>query len=477
MKHVKNGNNNIPRVMIAAAGSGSGKTVITCALLEILKNRGYSPISFKCGPDYIDPMFHRTVLGIDSHNLDMYLAGAEGVRDVFDRAVSGSGCDSSVIEGVMGIYDGMKPGSLDGSCYETAGITQTPIILIVDAAGVGQTVVSLIKGVLADDPMQLIKGVILNRMSDAFYEKIRPHLREELSEIRPDVAVLGHIPKSDEFALESRHLGLKLPAEVEDIREKIERIAKIVEKECDIDAVVKVMLSAQTDEHVSCSQPHDESTGSLQYRGVTISPETSSRALDGLTVAVARDEAFCFYYPENLAYLGQLGAKITYFSPIRDAKIPDGTDAILIGGGYPELYLEELQSNRSMLESVGTAIEKGIPSIAECGGFMYLHRMIEDAEGRQYAMAGVIDGICRYTGHLVNFGYTQIKEVREDLACDFREALVGMRGHEFHYYESTADGNDATLCKPSSGRTYKGMHIGSDRLWGWPHLWYPGLVK
>jgi cobyrinic acid a,c-diamide synthase len=413
-------------------------------------------------------MFHRTVLGIDARNLDTYLAGVEGVRDVFDAAVSEGGCASAVIEGVMGIYDGMKPGALSGSCYETAGITQTPIVLIVDASGVGQTVVSLIKGVLADDSTHLIKGVILNRMSDTFYENLGPYLCRELSDTRPDVTVLGHIPKSEEFTLESRHLGLKLPGEIEDIREKIAGFAQIVEANCDIEELIGMMgvakaVPAKTNSEKSNCKPNQMRA---RFRGNCFNREHIRN------LAVARDDAFCFYYPENLSFLERLGVKITYFSPIHDAKLPDGTDAILLGGGYPELYLEELSNNRSMLESVRSAIENGIPSIAECGGFMYLHRMIEDAEGRQYEMAGVIDGICRYTGHLVNFGYTEIKEVREDVACDFREALVGMRGHEFHYYESTADGSDAILCKPSTGRIYAGMHIGPTHMWGWPHFYY-----
>ena len=174
------------------------------------------------------------------------------------------------------------------------------------------------------------------------------------------------------------------------------------------------------------------------------------------TFAVARDEAFCFYYPENLQYLEHLGAKIVYFSPIHDKKLPDGTDAILLGGGYPELYLEELARNGSMLDSVRDAIGGGTPSIAECGGFMYLHRMVEDAKGKQYELAGLIDGECRYTGHLVNFGYTQIKALKEDVAGDFREALTGMRGHEFHYYDSTANGSDAIYVNHQPGVHMRG---------------------
>ena len=186
--------------------------------------------------------------------------------------------------------------------------------------------------------------------------------------------------------------------------------------------------------------------------------------LHNKTLAVARDEAFCFYYPENLRFLEECGIKLIEFSPIRDKRIPDEADALLFGGGYPELYLEELSENTSMLGSIRIAIKNGVPSIAECGGFMYLHKGIEDRDKKMYDMVGVIDGVCSYTGHLVNFGYTVIAEGPED--------LTGMRGHEFHYYESSAPGNDAILCKPSTGQRYEGMYITSTRLWGWPHFYY-----
>ncbi len=227
----------IKKVMIAAASSGSGKTVITCALLQILKDRGLDPLSFKCGPDYIDPMFHRTVLGVDSHNLDTFLAGRDGVRDVFERARNSS-AHFAVIEGVMGIYDGLRPDSIEGSCYEIAQITDTPIILVVNAAGAGRTVISQIKGILADDKDRLIRGIILNRMSDAFYDKLRPVLQEELSGIRGDIRLLGHIPKTGSISLESRHLGLKLPGEIENLKDQIGAFAKVLEENCDIDAII-----------------------------------------------------------------------------------------------------------------------------------------------------------------------------------------------------------------------------------------------
>ena len=442
--------------MIAAASSGSGKTMITCALLQILKDEGLNPVAFKCGPDYIDPMFHRKVLGIDSKNLDTFLAGPNGVRSIVSSAAADE--HFAVIEGVMGIYDGLSPASDEGSCYEIARITNTPIILVVNAAGIGRTIISLIKGILADDSEHLIRGIILNKISDAFYEKLRPYLHEEIAKERSDVAILGHIGKCDDISLDSRHLGLKMPDEIDDFKARICRFAKIMQKGCDLKAILDLMDSGAA--QAVSSKTRSRSSGTL---GSTLADRT---------LAVARDEAFCFYYPENLEFLEDLGMKIVYFSPIHDEKVPEGADALLLGGGYPELYLEELAGNESMLRSVRQAIENGKPSVAECGGFMYLHKEICDKSSKAYKMAGVIDGKCRYTGHLVNFGYMQIADVHGPVADDFRKVITGLRGHEFHYYESTAPGDGATIYRPNSGQSYEGMYIDRNRLWGWPHLYY-----
>ncbi len=395
--------------MIAAASSGSGKTMITCALLQILKDRGLDPVSLKCGPDYIDPMFHRTVLGIDSYNLDTFLAGEDGVREVFADAISSQEHKSAVIEGVMGIYDGMKPDSVEGSCYEIAGITNTPIILVVNASGVGRTVISLIKGILADDGLHLIRGIILNRMSDAFYEKIRQPLSDEISKIRDDTVILGHIPKCKDIGIESRHLGLKMPGEIEGIREKIRIFSEIVYENVDFQTLIHMTradegISSKTRSR-SCSAAADARFAedlAKRRRLHTVFSEIPHRAhpagtffsaLKGNILAIARDEAFCFYYPENLSFLEKCGCKLIEFSPIRDKRIPDGADALLFGGGYPELYLDELSENTLMLESIRIAIKNGMPSIAECGGFIYLHKCIEDRDKKMYDMVGVIDGV------------------------------------------------------------------------------------
>ncbi len=454
MKNNNTKSNKTPRFMIAAASSGSGKTVITCALLEILKRRGSTPCSFKCGPDYIDPMFHEKVLGIKGCNLDSFFEDEAGIR----RLVSKASGDISVIEGVMGIYDGKGVGSLEGSCYEIAKMTATNIILIVNAKGIGQTVISVIKGILADDAEGLIKGIILNRMSKGFYEKLRPHLLEELCRVRADVRLIGFITEDEAFSLKSRHLGLTMPQEVADLSVKIAKSADIISENCDIEALIDIPKSSDPVVYAAPS--------------VSVSKPECNRK-----IAIARDEAFCFYYRENIRLLEELGAKIVYFSPLRDRKLPDGTEGIIIGGGYPELFLERLAKNHSMKDSIRDAVKKGIPSAAECGGFMYLHDMIVSPDGNEYEMCGIVNGRCTYTGHLVNFGYTQIQSIKgseQDGLCKY---LPGMRGHEFHYYESTCSGSDAILCKLSTGRTYEGMHIGPDHAWGWPHLYYRSIFR
>ena len=472
MDRTEGSNNRIQKIMIAAAASGSGKTVITCGLLEALKRRGYDPVSFKCGPDYIDPMFHRLVLGIESQNLDTYLAGANGVKAVVEEALKDAGDKGNgiaVMEGVMGIYDGMSPDSVKGSCYEIAEITHTPIILTVNAQGVGRTVISLIKGILADDGEHLIKGIILNRMSESYYDKILPHLRDEIAALRDDVYIIGHIPKSDDMQLLSRHLGLILPGESDDIKQKVGKITDTVEEYCDIDLMIRAAES--TGKMIEDKNPVPEN----DLYGKTYTGSTSDHKVK---LAVARDEAFCFYYGQNLKLMERSGVKIDYFSPIHDKTIPDGVSGILLGGGYPELHLKELASNDTMLRSIRDAIDSGMPSLAECGGFMYLHDAIEGPDKKVYNMVGMIDGVCRYTGHLVDFGYAGIAGYRNappkaGRSDDFIRSLCGMRGHEFHYYDSSSEEKDMVLEKASTGLRYDGMIAGDCSLWGFLHLYYP----
>ncbi|MBO4375351.1 MAG: cobyrinate a,c-diamide synthase [Lachnospiraceae bacterium] len=439
----------VNRIMIAAPKSGSGKTTVTCALLEALKNRGLAPVSFKCGPDYIDPLFHKKVLGVEGRNLDIFFSGEAGVR----KAVSA--CSRyAVAEGVMGIYDGMRAASVHGSCYEIASVTDTPIVLTVDASGIGRTVISIIKGILADDTNRLIKGIILNRISEGFYNDLKSVLEQELAGIGGDIRLLGFFPQNCDVTVSSRHLGLMLPGEIEDLHGRITAAAELLEKNVDMDGLLNIMESATTITDVS---------------GDDACPAEDT----GLTLAVAYDEAFCFYYRDNLDAFEKRGVKIKFFSPLKDARLPEGTCGILLGGGYPEDHLEELSKNCAMKESIQNAIEQGIPSLAECGGFMYLHRAITGMDGISHEMAGVIDGYCEFTGHLIRFGYMEVVCANNKKRTDvLAESLAGMRGHEFHYYESTACGKDLTAKKPGRDKRWECVIIRNNGIWGFPHFYY-----
>ncbi|MBP5385655.1 MAG: cobyrinate a,c-diamide synthase, partial [Lachnospiraceae bacterium] len=428
----------LPRIMIAAGSSGSGKTLITCALLQLLHERFRDLYAYKCGPDYIDPMFHKKVLGVESENLDSFFCEQEDLCRILCR----NGKGHAVIEGVMGIYDGISPAGTEASCYEVAKLTGTPVVLVMDASGTGRTVISQIKGILADDEDGCIRGLILNRISPGFYERIKGVLERELQAAGfSRVQILGGIPFVKDIAFESRHLGLLLPDEIEDLKGRIERFSGVLCERIDTETVLGIMESAKElmpengQEEDACMTAKDRmlSQGKPAY-------EHTLRD-NGPVLAVAYDEAFCFYYRENLDLLQRAGLTIRYFSPLHDPHIPEDAAGLLLGGGYPELHLDALSNNHSMLSSIRQALDEHMPSIAECGGFMYLHRSVADRDGKGYALVGAVPGTCTYTGHAVRFGYLSL-QADHGKAFDFD--LSGMRGHEFHYYDSTCNGD---LCK------------------------------
>ncbi|MCR5720379.1 MAG: cobyrinate a,c-diamide synthase [Lachnospiraceae bacterium] len=444
-----------PGTVIAATGSSNGKTLITCGLLQAMLNRGLKPVSFKCGPDYIDPMFHKKVLGVDSDNLDIFFAKEEGIRET----VAKSSGDYTIIEGVMGLYDGMDVKSKKASAYDVATVTNLPVILLVDASGAGRTLISVIKGMLIDDDNKLIKGIILNKISTGFYNRFKPVIEEELERSGfGHVKCLGGIPKVQDISMDSRHLGLKLPWEIPGIKDQIEKMGSVIENNCDVDGLLKIM---------------EDVPGISVNRQVDIFGENESRIHP--VIAVAMDEAFCFYYGENFKLLEKFGARLKYFSPIHDEKIPDGAAGLILGGGYPELFLNELGSNLTMLSSVKNAIERGMPSLAECGGFMYLHKAILDKEQNSYPMVGVIDGECFYTPKPVRFGYMEIKGInpitKNKCFCD----ITGIKGHEFHYYDSTCNGECFVAGKPLQSNEWTCMIGDENKLWGFPHFYYGSL--
>ena len=344
----------------------------------------------------------------------------------------------------MGLFDGLGGIREEGSSYHLAKVTETPIVLVVDAKGMGRSAIPVIAGFLAYDREHLIRGIILNRMSKAYYEVIKPLIETELK-----VQVLGYFPEQRDIHIESRHLGLVMPSELADIQERLQIASKELEKTISVEAIEQIA----------------EQTSDLP----DIRKRAEKEILPGPVIAVARDEAFCFYYKDNLRMLQEKGAKIKYFSPLHDAALPDGCNALLIGGGYPELYADRLSGNTGMRETVKRAFDEGMPVVAECGGFMYLHNTMTGKDGISYDMAGVIPASCADKGKLVRFGYIEIRE-KKSLFLPEGERI---KGHEFHYFDSTDSGESCIAIKPVTGREYPCIIEGENYWLGFPHLYYP----
>jgi cobyrinic acid a,c-diamide synthase len=415
--------------MIAAPSSGSGKTLVTCGILQALINRGLKTASFKCGPDYIDPMFHSRIIGTRSKNLDAFFVDEDTLRYLFAKGADG--CDISVIEGVMGFYDGIAVDSSFASSCDVSLKTRTPVILLLDCRGASLSVIPVVKGFL-EFRENRIAGVIFNRMSEKVFKTIAPEIE------KMGVKAIGYVPKVDDLVLESRHLGLVLPHEVADLKDKLNRLAGVLETTLDIDKMLEIARNAPDLDAVAPELPM---------------PDGKVR------IGLADDEAFCFIYEDNLDILRRMGAEIVRFSPLRDRALPD-VDGIILPGGYPELHMEELESNSSMRESVKAALKGGMPCMAECGGFMYLHSGIEDAEGRIRPMCGVIDGNVRDKHKLIRFGY-----------ATFSKDGLWVKGHEFHYWDSDDCGSD-WIAEKNSGKSYECIHDDGRTVAGFPHFYY-----
>lgn len=453
------------RVMIAAPKSGSGKTIVTCALLQVLKDCGYKVASYKCGPDYIDPMFHEKIIDVPAKNLDTFFTNEEKTRELFQNCVANM--DFAVFEGVMGLYDGLGGVRKEGSSYHLAEVTKTPIVLVVDAKGMGRSIIPLIAGFLNYDKKHLIQGIILNRMSKGYYETLKPLIEEEVQ-----IRLLGFLPEKEELHIESRHLGLFLPNEVNHIKEKLQEASVLFLKTVSIECIKEIAESAEElefDETLTGETLIDSYGDINREKAVSDLMEGAAVWDNRPTIAVAKDEAFCFYYADNIRLLEEYGAKITYFSPLREEKIPEGCHALLLGGGYPEVYAKQLSANAKMRDTVKNAVKNEMPIVAECGGFMYLHSFLKDKEGLCYDMAGVIPATCFYTGKLVRFGYIELWEKQKHFLLNGE----GIKGHEFHYYDSTYNGADVIVAKPVTGKKYSCIIENETQWMGFPHLYYP----
>lgn len=432
----------LPRIMLAAPASGSGKTLITCGILQAFKNRGLKLSAFKCGPDYIDPMFHGRILGISSKNLDTYFTNDETTRYLFAREAMNA--DFSVLEGVMGYYDGLAGISMKASAYDVAKVTKTPVVLIINAKGMSTSIAALVQGFLQFQKDSHIAGVILNHVSSGLY----PRMKQQIEELLP-VKVLGYVPTISEYVIESRHLGLVTPDEIENLLEKLEGLAKVLETTIDLNALLTLGEQAEELEVVEPDFPN--------YQAFNV------------RIAVAKDEAFCFFYRDNLELLERLGAELTFFSPIHDKKLPENISGLIFYGGYPELYAKQLSENHSMTGEIRKVISNGIPYLAECGGFMYLHEEMEDMNGKSWPMIGAVSGKAYRTNRLGRFGYIELEALKDTV---LGETNLLCRGHEFHYFDSTNNGADFKAKKPLSDRSWECIHGNEKSIAGFPHFYY-----
>ena len=433
----------IPRILLTAPASGSGKTLITCGILQALVNRGMKVASFKCGPDYIDPMFHGRVIGTRSRNLDTFFTDTETTRYLF--AENASDCDIAVTEGVMGYYDGLGGIRTEGSTYDVAAALAIPAVLIVSCRGASLSILAMIKGFLEYRPDSRIKAVILNQISPMIYGQLKPFIEEELG-----VKVLGYVPKLTDLNLESRHLGLVLPGEIEALKEKLNRLAAVLEETLDLDAF--------------CALAEDTEELTIQVPEIPV-----LEAPEKMRLAVAADDAFCFTYQDNLKLLETMGAELVFFSPLQDKKLPEEVDGMILSGGYPELHAKTLSENHSMREAIRKAIEDGMPCIAECGGFLYLHRELEGQDGVFYPMAGVLDAKAYRTDRLGRFGYITLTAEEDQL---LGKAGMEIRGHEFHYWDSEQCGTSFHAKKPVGKREWDCVNSSKSLYAGFPHLFF-----
>lgn len=427
-----------PRMLFCAPASGGGKTTVTCAVLRALLRRGLRPMACKSGPDYIDPMFHSRVLGAQSCNLDLFFFPKSTARALLAR--NARDADVTVLEGAMGYYDGIAMGS-DASAYDLARTTETPAVLVADGRGRALSVAAEVKGFLQFRQPSQIAGVLLNRVSPMLYPRLAETITRETG-----LPVFGYLPVMEDCALESRHLGLVTAAEIEDLQEKLDRLADQAEKTVDLDGLLSLARTAPD----------------LEDPLPVLEPVSGTPR-----IAVAKDKAFCFYYAGSLGILEALGAELVEFSPLTDRALPGNIQGLYLGGGYPELYAKELAENESMRRSVHDAVSAGLPTVAECGGFLYLHRTMQDQDGNPWPMAGVLEAEAYPMGKLGRFGYVTLTAKADSLL--FRTGET-MPAHEFHYWDSTAPGADFTAKKPQSGRSWEAAVATKTLYAGFPHF-------
>jgi cobyrinic acid a,c-diamide synthase len=392
--------------MIAGTNSGVGKTTVTLGIMSALVQKGIKVQGFKAGPDYIDPSHHTFVTGNASRNLDTWMMGNSACRELFER--SAAKADISVIEGVMGLYDGSNDSSGHGSSAHLAKVLNTPVILVVDARGVAQSAGAIVMGFKEFDKDIKLAGVILNNIaSQSHYDCVKKAIEDSCS-----ITVLGYLKKDKDITIPERHLGL-IPSDEEKINSVLyEKLGQMVLETIDIDRLLDTAGSAPV------------------FPDYNKSIFTNRNSSLDVTLAVARDNAFCFYYQDDFDLFEALGAKIKLFSPLNDRSLPDGIDGIFMGGGFPELFADRLMENESMRNSILEAYKQGTVIYGECGGMMYLLEKLIDCEGRSFKMSGVLSGTSRMENRRQGLGYVIVDATCDNVICRNGNTF---RAHEFHW--------------------------------------------
>lgn len=430
------------RLLISATGSNCGKTTVSCALLSAFKARGCACTAFKCGPDYIDPMFHRAVTGVAAYNLDPFFLDEKGLVRQLARYAG----DLSLIEGAMGYYDGIATTDR-ASAYTVARATRTPVVLVVRTEGMGASLAAVLAGFKQHRPDSRIEGVIFNGAAQSRY----PDLQVLAAEA--GLTAYGYLPRQEGWELPARQLGLLTPAEIEDVADRLQSLGDQAEASLDLDGLLALAATAP-----DLALPEPAAAAAL--------PGPAAAAAGGrLRLGIARDAAFSFYYQENLELFRELGCDLVFFSPLTDQSLPAGVAGLYLGGGYPELFARELSDNSCLRASISAAIQAGLPTIAEGGGFMYLHEHMAGLP-----QCGVIPGGVTASDRLQHFGYISL-QAREDNLLSKAGELI--RAREFHYWQSDNPGAGFTAKKAGRDLTYDTIHATASLYAGFPQLYLP----
>ncbi len=389
--------------MIGGTHSGVGKTSVAVGIMGALTRRGRKVQGFKMGPDFLDTSFHAAVTGRPSRNLDSWMMPKRRIPSIFASGCAGA--DIAIIEGVMGVFDGIDGASEVASTSEVAKVLKAPVVLVIDAWGLAASAAAVVLGYKSLDPELKLKGVILNRVAGESHAKMCKDAITKYSR----VPVLGAIPMKKDLALGERHLGLIPATEMRDLK-AVDALIDHVESHVDLDLVEGLAESA------------DELP--------TQSRQVSQREEEGkIAIGVASDKAFNFYYQENLDRLRAAGARLEFFSPLEDASLPHSVSGLYIGGGYPEVFASGLASNHDMLESIASCAEDEMPVYAECGGLMYLTESIQDYDGAKHEMVGLLDAQTRMVKKLT-LSYTLARTIRRNLLTNRGDTV---KGHEYHF--------------------------------------------